>query len=395
MKAVLGYLPGILVLCRITKVRLFRCDEGMEFGSFKCHSETCCIPEDNVVQASVFIKAKWYCIFGGYSKVVERPNKTCVINSSVCSVTLSYCYLKETPSSSTTTVTTFSSSTQLANASNSPITFENTPTSTSGITKSTKDCCSSSTPKTKAVKVSSVGVIVGVSVAVLVLTIFGVFILLAIRIRSKITQKRITEATSKRAITFSNRGYMNVSTDIIYSAVEKGTRTMVTEQTPILEFRNYYNYRNVPCTDSSEENAYDSTDLQTNHAVKEDTYDHTVSVVNNHAVIEDTYDHTVNIVNNHAVIDDTYDHTVNIVKNHAVIDTYDHTVSPIDSHAVIEDMYNHTVSGANSHAVIDDTYEHTVSVVNNHAVIDDTYDHTVRPVNSHVVIEDTYGYEPC
>ncbi|KAL3860098.1 hypothetical protein ACJMK2_010266 [Sinanodonta woodiana] len=382
MIAVLGYLLGILVLCRITQVDLFLCDKGLEFNSLECDSGKCCTPENNVMNQTVVFTWNWFCFypFGTYMMFMEYPNKTCVFIYGRCNVTLSYCYLKDTTSQRITTVAT----------------------STSGVKESTESYWSSSTPETKAVTVSSVGVIVGVSVAVLVLTIFGVFILLAIRIRRKRAQKRKTEATSKRAITFSNRGYnMNggyenihecltaissptlpsdyVSRDITYSEVETVTRAKVTQQIPILEFRNYYNCRNVQCTYSNEENAYDSTGLQTNHAAIQDTYDHTVSIVNNHAVIDDTYDHTVSIVNNHAVIDDTYDHTVSVVNSHAVREnTYDHTVSPV-----------------NSHAVIDDTYDQTVSPVNSHAVIENTYDHTVSPVNSHVVIEDTYGYEPC
>ncbi|KAL3860087.1 hypothetical protein ACJMK2_010255 [Sinanodonta woodiana] len=415
-----SFLLGIfeyMLISRLLLLDLFLCDKELEFNSLECDSGKCCLPKDKVVNQTAISNWNWFffCFFwpGGYRMFVERPNRTCVNVSSLCKMIFTYCYLKDTPSSSTTMIAT----------------------STSGVKESTESR-SSSIPETQAVKVSSVGVIVGVSVAVLVLTIFGVFILLAIRIRRKRAQKLITEAASKRAITFSNRRYNmngeyenshecltaicsptlpsdNVSTDITYSAVEKGTRTIFTEQIPILEFRNYYNYRNVQCTDSNKENAYDSTGLQTNHAVIEDTYDYTVSVVNNHAVIDDTYDHTVNIVNNHDVIDDTYDHTVSVVNNHAVIDdtydytvsvvnnhtvtddTYDHTVSVVHNHAVIDDTYDHTVNIVNNHDVIDDTYDHTVSVVNSHVVIEDTYDHTVSPVNSHVVIEDTYGYEPC
>ncbi|KAL3860086.1 hypothetical protein ACJMK2_010254 [Sinanodonta woodiana] len=377
MKAVLGYLLGIFVLCRITKVHLFLCDEGLNSNFLECDSGKCCTPEDKVIKQAEVSNWNWFCCsWPGYRMLVERQNKICVMVSGQCKVKLSYCYLKDTPSSSTITMAT----------------------STSGVKESTERC-SSSIPETKAVKVSSVGVIVGVSVAVLLLTIFGVFIFLAIRIRRKRTQKRITETTSKRANTFSNRGYnMNggyenspeclteissptlpsdyVSTDITYSAVEKGTRTKVTEQMPILEFRNYYNYRNVQCTHSNEENAYDSTGLQTNHSVIDDTYDHTMSPVNSHVVIDDTHDHNVSVVNSHAVI----------------YDTYDHTMSPVNSHAVIDDTYHHTMSPVNSHAVIDDTYHHTMSPVNNHAVIEDTYDHTVSPGNSDALIEDTYVY---
>ncbi|KAL3860099.1 hypothetical protein ACJMK2_010267 [Sinanodonta woodiana] len=328
MNAVLGYLLGIFVLCHITTVHLFLCDTRLDYNSFECDSGTCCTPEDKVVKDTAVSNWNWVlCFFwlGGFRMFMESPNRVCANVSGRCKVTLNYCYLK-------------------------------------GVTESTENYFSSTTPKTKKVKVSSaVGVIVGVYVAVLVLTIFGVFIVLVIRIRRKRTQKHITEATSKRANTFSNRGYnMNggyehshecltaissptlpsdyVSTDITYSEVETVTMAKDTEQIHILEFGNYYNDRTVQCTDSNEENAYDSTGLQTNHAVIEDTYDHTVSVVNNHAVTDDTYDHTVSVVNNQTVTDDTYDHAVSVYNNHAVIDdTYDHNFSPIvNSHAVID-----------------------------------------------------------
>ncbi|KAK3579004.1 hypothetical protein CHS0354_034801 [Potamilus streckersoni] len=326
MKAVRGYIVGMFALCHITKVQLFQCGQESESNSLSCILGTCCSPDDKVVKPPAFIEWTWfYCTLGNYNMYEERPNKICVHVLGICKVTLYYCYLKDTPYSRTTTEATFSSTTRLVNVSDSPITFENTSihqSVTSGGQESTE--IYSYTPVTSEANVSirmistSVSVIASVSIAALALAIFGVAILLGIRLRRKRYPKRATADTCNIATVSSNREHNEdeecdnshegiasislpslngVSADTIYAEIDKGRKAKVTEQVPILAFRNYSNYCNVQCADSNDENAYDSTDLQTSYAVIENACDHTVSIANCHDVIEDEYDHTFKIDN--------------------------------------------------------------------------------------------------